>query len=124
MLTILVAEDNRVNQRMLTFTLKKSGHEVVTALHGIEALDQLAQHDIDLVIADIDMPEMDGVTLVKKMRADDAYRSLPVIVLTASGEDEDYETARAAGADDVLTKPASSQQLIETINRVVEGQHG
>ena len=121
MTTILIAEDNRVNQRMLTFTLRQSGHTVVTAFHGVEALEQLAQHQVDLVIADIDMPEMDGVTLVKHVRADQRYAALPVIVLTASGEDEDYETARAAGADDVLTKPASSSELLATVERMLKG---
>ena len=120
MTTILVAEDNRVNQRMLTFTLRKNGHTVLTAFHGLEALEHLAATPVDLVIADIDMPEMDGVTLLKRVRADERYRALPVIVLTASGEDEDYETARAAGANDVLTKPASSRELIAAIDKMLK----
>lgn len=120
MTTILIAEDNRVNQRMLTFTLRKNGHKVVTAMHGLEALEQLEATTVDLLIADIDMPEMDGVTLVKRVRSDDRFSCLPVIVLTASGEDDDYETARAAGANDVLTKPASSQELLTTIERVLD----
>jgi len=119
MTRILVAEDNRVNQRMLAYTLRKNGHDVITALHGLEALEQLATTPVDLIIADIDMPEMDGVTLLKQLRADDRYKSLPVIVLTASAEDEDYDTVRAAGADDVLTKPASSGELIAAIKRML-----
>ena len=119
MTTILVAEDNRVNQRLLTFTLQKSGHRVITALHGGEALAQLAVNSIDLVIADINMPEMDGVTFVKRVRADERFRALPVIVLTASGKDEDYEMAWAAGANDVLTKPTSSHELIATIEKML-----
>ena len=120
MTTILIAEDNRVNQRMLAFTLRKNGHAVVTALHGLEALEQLEETTVDLLIADIDMPEMDGVTLVKRVRADNRFSHLPVIVLTASGEDEDYQTARAAGANDVLIKPTSSQELLTTIERVLD----
>jgi len=119
MTTVLIAEDNRVNQRMLMFTLRKSGFEVLTAMHGLEALEELAENKVDLLIADIDMPEMDGVTLVKTVRADERFSQLPVIVLTASGEDDDYQTAREAGANDVLTKPASSQELLATIEQVM-----
>ena len=119
MANILIAEDNRVNQRMLMFTLRKGGHNVLTAMHGVEALEHMATNDIDLVIADIEMPEMDGVTLVKHLRADKRYSDLPVIVLTASGENEDHSTAMAAGADNVLTKPSSSQELIATVNSML-----
>jgi two-component system chemotaxis response regulator CheY len=65
------------------------------------------------------MPVMDGITLLKHIRANEAYKTLPVIVLTASGENEDYLTARNAGANDVLTKPTSSNQLSETVNRML-----
>ena len=122
MATILIAEDNPVNQRMLTFILKKEGHTIITAGHGIEALDRLAETTIDVVITDIGMPEMDGITLLKQMRADASYEKLPVIVITASGEDVDYATARKAGANDLLTKPVSSRQLIDTVGRVLAKQ--
>lgn len=122
MTTVLIAEDNRVNQRMLTFTLRKNDYTVITAMHGLEALDQMETTPIDLVIADINMPEMDGITLVKHLRADKRYQSLPIIVLTASGEGEDYNIARSAGADDVLTKPASSRELISTIEKMLKQQ--
>jgi two-component system chemotaxis response regulator CheY len=68
------------------------------------------------------MPEMDGITLLKHMRADASYQELPVIVITASGEDVDYATARKAGANDLLTKPVSSRQLIDTVSRVLAQQ--
>jgi two-component system chemotaxis response regulator CheY len=122
MTTILIAEDNRVNQRMLAFTLRKNDYTVITAMHGLEALDQMEATPIDLVIADIDMPEMDGISLVKHLRANKRYQLLPIIVLTASGDDEDYNIARAAGADDVLTKPASSRELISTIEKILKQQ--
>ena len=119
MATILIAEDNRVNQRVLMFTLRKEGYNVVTAIHGREALENMEQYEVDLVIADIEMPEMDGVTLVKHLRADRRYAKLPVIVLTASAENEDHSTAMAAGADNVLTKPSSSQELISAVNSML-----
>lgn len=119
MATILVAEDNKVNQRMISFTLRKNGHKVITVFNGYEALERLNEGSVDLVIADIEMPEMDGITLVKQLRANNLYKMLPVIVLTASGQSEDHITATAVGANDVLTKPASSQELMDTIDKML-----
>jgi CheY-like chemotaxis protein len=119
MQTILIAEDNRVNQRILMFILRKEGYNVITALHGKEALENMEQNNVDLVIADIEMPEMDGVTLVKQLRADARYAKLPVIILTASAENEDHSTAMAAGADSVLTKPSSTRELVSAVSNVL-----
>ncbi|MCB0210147.1 MAG: response regulator [Anaerolineae bacterium] len=119
MATILVAEDNRVNQRMLSFTLRKEGHKVITTFNGCEALEYLEGNSVDLIIADIEMPKMDGIALVKQLRADKLYKTLPIIVLTASGQNQDHLTAIAAGANNVLTKPSSSQKLIDTIDKIL-----
>ncbi|HMQ51152.1 MAG TPA: response regulator [Anaerolineae bacterium] len=125
MTKILIAEDNRVNQRIIAYTLQKGGYTVVTAANGVEALSQLVNNSpIDLLIADIDMPEMDGITLLRRLRANQVYESLPVLILTASGHAEDYITAKDAGANEVLTKPSSSHELIETVNRIIAATGG
>jgi CheY-like chemotaxis protein len=119
MATILIVEDHPVTQRVLTYTLQKLGHGVILAVNGREALDRLAETPVDLVISDIAMPEMDGMTLLKHMRADVRYQALPVVVLTASGQDHDLHEARAAGANAFLTKPTSSRELAETVGRLL-----
>ncbi|MCB0191895.1 MAG: response regulator [Anaerolineae bacterium] len=119
MATILVAEDNRVNQRVLSYTLRKEGHKVISTSNGFEALEYLAGNSVDLIIADIEMPKMDGIALVKHLRADKLYKTIPIIVLTASGQNQDHATVTAAGANDVLTKPSSSQKLIDTIDKIL-----
>ena len=119
MATILIAEDDPISRRILTFVLSKSGHTVITATHGNEALARLAETPVDLLVADINMPEMDGVSLLKHLRADEIYKKLPVIILTASGQSEDYLIAREAGADEVLTKPTSSGQLLEVVDKTL-----
>jgi len=119
MATILVVDDYAVTQRMLSFTLQKQGHATVTASGGAEALDVLQDHPVDLAILDLAMPEMDGVTLLKRLRADPRFQRLPVIMLTASGEDQDRVAAKVAGANDFLTKPTSSRELTETVNRLL-----
>ena len=119
MATILVVDDNTTIVRMLTYTLQKKGYAVVSAFHGIEALERLAETPCDLVIADLTMPEMDGLTLLRHLRADPRYRDLPVIMLTASGQDEDRVVARSAGVDDFLTKPTSSRELLERVSELL-----
>jgi two-component system chemotaxis response regulator CheY len=119
MTTILIVDDNVISQRMLSFTLEKGGYDVVTALHGAEAIERLAARQCDLVIADLNMPVMDGITLLRHLRADRNHSTLPFIMLTASGQDGDRQTARRAGASDFLTKPTSSRELIETVDRLL-----
>jgi CheY-like chemotaxis protein len=119
MATILVAEDNRVNLRMLTFTLEREGHQVIPAGDGLEALEQLADNTVDLLLADIEMPRMNGMTLVKRLRADERYSRLPIVVLTASMEQADHQAVIEAGADSVLIKPASSYELTDMVERIL-----
>jgi two-component system, chemotaxis family, chemotaxis protein CheY len=117
MALILIVDDYPVTQRLIGQILQNNGHESVIANNGVEALEMLEAESFDLLIVDIAMPEMDGITLLRHLRADVRFAALPVIMLTASGQDEDRIDAEAAGADDFLTKPASSHQLIETVNR-------
>jgi CheY-like chemotaxis protein len=117
MATILVVEDYLVARRMYSHMLRKKGHTVLAADNGLTALEQMAETPVDLVVADLSMPEMDGVALLKHLRADERYRRLPVIMLTASGQEHDRLRAEAEGANDFLTKPTSSQEFLETIQR-------
>ena len=119
MTTILIVDDNVISQRMLSFTLEKGGYDVITALHGLEALERLESYACALIIADLNMPVMDGLTLLRHLRADHRHRTLPFVMLTASGQDGDRQTARRAGASDFLTKPTSSRELIETVDRLL-----
>jgi two-component system, chemotaxis family, chemotaxis protein CheY len=119
MAVIMVVDDDSIGQRMLGYTLQKNGHRVVQAMNGVQALERLAETAVDLIITDLNMPEMDGPTLLKQLRADDRYKDLPIVMLTASGQDHDRVEARAAGATDFLTKPTSSRELIETVSRIL-----
>ena len=120
MVTILVVDDHSVVQRVLSAQLRKGGFEVVTASSGQEALDRLEEQAIDLAITDIAMPEMDGLTLLKHLRSDQRYQALPIVMLTGSGQDEYGLAAKAEGANEFLTKPTSSRELIETVNRLLD----
>lgn len=117
MAVILLVDDNATIQRVVEFMLRALGHDVLTADNGHDALRQLQQQPCDLVIADLAMPVMDGLTLLRQIRQTAQFQSLPVVMLTASGQDDDQIAARTAGVSDFLTKPTSKRALAETIGR-------
>jgi two-component system, chemotaxis family, chemotaxis protein CheY len=119
MSTILVVDDYSTSQRLLGFILRQNDHTVVTAVHGVGALEKLAEKTIDLVITDLSMPEMDGMTLLQELRATPRFRNLPVIILTGSAYAQDNMRAKAAGATLFLTKPVESEELIAAVNRLL-----
>ncbi|MBL8153747.1 MAG: response regulator [Anaerolineae bacterium] len=119
MAKILIVEDYPVTQRVLSLTLRNNGHDVAVAGDGQEALNFLTGEVVDLMLVDIAMPEMDGMTLLRHLRNDDRFQALPIVMLTASGQDEDRAEALSIGADGFLTKPTSSRELIDTVNRFV-----
>ena len=119
MATILVVDDYSTSQRLLSFILRQSNYTVVTAVHGLSALEHLAVSPVDLVITDLSMPEMDGLTLLQALRADARFQALPVIILTGSAYEQDNARAKAAGATTFLTKPVESEELIATVDRLL-----
>ena len=119
MATILVVDDYSTSQRLLGFILRQNDHTVVTAIHGLGALEQLAARSIDLVITDLSMPEMDGMTLLQELRANPQFQTLPVIILTGSAYTQDNTRAKAAGATSFLTKPVESEELIAMVARLL-----
>lgn len=119
MSAILVVDDYIVQQRVLRQVLTTAGYQVTVAADGAEALDYLAEADYALVILDIAMPGMDGIEVLTHIRADARLGDLPVIMLTASGEDSDKAAARSAGANVFLSKPASSHEIISTVEGLI-----
>jgi CheY-like chemotaxis protein len=123
MATILVVDDYRVQIRMYSYTLRRHGHTVLTAENGQAALEHLDTAHIDLLITDTTMPILDGLTLLRRLRADERYQTLPVILITASEQEE--ETLAAAediAANAYLTRPISSRDLIETVMTLLGGR--
>jgi two-component system, sensor histidine kinase and response regulator len=114
-LTVLVAEDNRVNQRLTTRLLEKRGHRVVITANGREALEALAKDNYDLVLMDMQMPEMDGFEATSALREKEKEKGdgvhQPVFALTAHAMKGDWERCQAAGVDGYLTKPIRTHEL-------------
>ena len=119
MATILVVEDYPVTQRVLSLQLRKAGHQAIIAANGLDALNILDDTVVDLVLLDIAMPEMDGITLLSHLRGDSRFAKLSVIMLSASGQDRDWAICRELGVNEFLSKPTSSSELIDAVNRAL-----
>jgi len=122
---ILVAEDNVINQKLVVRLLEKHGYRVVVANDGKEALAALARESFDLVLMDVQMPEIGGfeatTAIRQRERETDAY--VPIIALTAHAMRGDYERCLAVGMDAYVAKPIHPQELFEAIERVLTGAH-
>src|SRR5512140_2588706 len=96
--TILTVDDSASIRQMVSFTLRGAGYEIVEAVDGEDALDKARNHDINLVLTDINMPRMDGLTLVKSLRSLARYKTAPILMLTTESSDVMKAQGRAAGA--------------------------
>ena len=119
-LRILLAEDNFVNQKIVQGLLEKSGHRVEVAANGAIALERLSQDAFDLVLMDVQMPEMDGLTATKLVRQQErlSKRHTPIIAMTANAMKGDREKCLDAGMDHYISKPIRFEELINAIARV------
>lgn len=117
--TILAADDSRSILQMVSFTLKGAGYAVVEAGDGQAALDLAKKQPFALVITDLNMPRMDGITLVRELRALQHYRFTPMLVLTTESGQETRQRGKQAGATGWIVKPFNPEQLLTTIARVL-----
>lgn len=119
MAKILAVDDSASMRQMVSFTLKGAGHEVVEAVDGVDALSKAKANKVDLVLTDVNMPNMDGISLIKELRSLPAYKFTPILTLTTeSGADKKGE-GKSAGATGWIVKPFSPDQLLATIKKVL-----
>ncbi len=117
---ILLAEDNEINIQAIGDYLQDNGYHVVVARNGGEALERAREKKPDLILMDIQMPEMDGLEATRRLRAEAALAATPIIALTALAMPGDRERCLAAGANDYLTKPVSVKGLVQTIEKLLK----
>ena len=118
--SILVVEDSPTMRQLITFAMKRiAGTKVIEATDGVDALKKLSSEKVDLILADINMPVMDGLKLVSLVKNNEAYKDIPVIIITTEGAREDKERAMAIGANAYLAKPIQTQELIKLVNSFI-----
>ena len=117
--TIMTVDDSASVRLMVNFTLRELGYEILEAENGKEALKKLEKKKIHMMITDINMPEMDGISLVKKMRANPDYKFIPIIMLTTESQIEKKNEGKKAGATGWIVKPFKPDQLVAVVKRVL-----
>lgn len=115
---ILIVDDAPTVRRVLSLILQQKGFNVVAAVNGREALQRLSETPFDVLITDINMPEINGIDLVTRLRADKNHTNMAIIMLTASEDEDQKEAIENAGADALLKKPVSSWNLIDVIGQI------
>ncbi len=119
MAKILAVDDSASMRQMVTFTLKGAGYDVQEAADGQQALDAAKKQQFDLVLSDVNMPVMDGITLVQNLRTLPSYKFTPILMLTTESAGDKKMAGKQAGATGWLVKPFNPDQLLATIKKVL-----
>ncbi len=117
--SILAVDDSASMRQMVSFTLKGAGYDVVEAADGVEALNIAKTRPVNLVITDVNMPNMDGISLIRELRNLPAYKFTPLLMLTTESSAEKKQQGKAAGATGWIVKPFNPEQLLKTVAKVI-----
>ena len=116
----LVVEDSPMMRQLLVFALSRvKGLKVTEADDGVDGLRKLATGRFDIILTDINMPIMDGLKLVKRVRADEGLKAIPIVIITTEGAEEDRQRALALGANAYITKPIQAPQVISKVKALL-----
>lgn len=119
MTTILAVDDSASMRQMVAFTLKGAGYEVIEASDGEDALGKARSSQPDLVLTDVNMPKMDGITLIRELRKLPQYKHTPMLMLTTESAGDKKAEGKSAGATGWLVKPFDPEKLLATIKKVI-----
>jgi len=117
--SIISVDDSSTMRRMVSFTLKSAGYDVLEAGDGAEALTLLKTRSVDLVISDINMPKLNGIELTRQLRSQPGYTRTPIILLTTESDPAKKAEGRAAGATGWIVKPFNQEQLLAIVSKVL-----
>lgn len=116
---ILIIDDSAVFRKVLHLQLKNAGFEVTEATDGVDGFTKATSSDFNLIVCDVNMPNMDGLTFVGKIRGNEKARFIPIIMLTTESQEEKKRKGLEAGAKAWLVKPFSPEQLLNAINKLI-----
>ena len=119
MASILAVDDSASMRQMVSFTLKGAGYDVIEAVDGVDALNKAKGKTVNMVLTDVNMPNMDGITLIKELRKLPNYKFTPMLMLTTESAGDKKAQGKSAGATGWLVKPFNPDQLLGTIKKVI-----
>jgi two-component system, chemotaxis family, chemotaxis protein CheY len=118
--TILIVDDSASMRQLVTFALKSAGYDVIAAVHGKDALEKLKTATAGLVITDLNMPEMDGIELIRNVRSNATLKFTPVVMLTTESQEAKKQEGKQAGASGWLVKPFKPEELLDIVKKFVK----
>lgn len=116
---ILAVDDSISIRKSISFVLTQEGYEVVEAVDGVDGLAKAKEDKFNLVITDINMPNMDGIEMIKQIRQTDGYKFTPIIALTTENQDSKMQEGKAAGATGWIVKPFTSEKLLAIVKKII-----
>ena len=117
---ILIVDDSKTVRNLVAFIMKKEGFKVTTAEDGLDGLEKLySASEVDLIVSDVNMPRMDGLTFIKTVREQEAYKDIPIVVLSTEGQDRDIQTGLTVGANLYMVKPAQPEKLVRNVKMLL-----
>jgi len=117
--TIMTVDDSASVRQMVAYTLKEAGYSVVEACDGVDALSKIDGDNFSLIITDLNMPKMDGITLIKELRVKPKIKFTPILMLTTESQNEKKMEGKTAGATGWIVKPFKPEQLVAVVKKVI-----
>lgn len=117
--TIMTVDDSTSVRQMVSFTLKNAGYDVIEASDGQDALSKLASSRVNMILTDLNMPNMDGLELIRQVRAGDTHKFVPIIMLTTESQGSKKQEGKSAGATGWIVKPFKPPQLLAVVKKVL-----
>jgi len=115
---VMAVDDSATVRQVLQMTLEGAGYEVIEAVDGKDALDKLRVHQVDMMVTDLNMPNMNGIDLIRQVRQNPGNRFMPIIMLTTESQPEKKQIGKAAGASGWIVKPFKPEQLLAVVRMI------
>ncbi len=116
---VLVVDDSSAIRQSVSFILEQAQYQVTQASDGVDGLQKLAGQEFALILSDVNMPNMDGISFTKKVREQEAYRYIPIIILTTESQSSKMEEGKAAGATGWIVKPFDADKLLSVVKKLI-----
>jgi two-component system chemotaxis response regulator CheY len=117
--TILIVDDSASMRQLVSFALNDAGYEVVAAVDGKDALSKAGDGAVDMVVTDLNMPEMDGLEFIRQLRSQPSYKFTPIVMLTTESQEAKKQEGKTAGASGWIVKPFTPEQLVSVVKRFI-----